>query len=208
MLGTVLRFLVGLVLGVTLLPAGVWLVARIARGLSSPWPEDPIWLIAGAGIGVLFATMRPNWLLHTFLHECAHAVACLALGVRIRSFTATAGNGGCVEYDAPGPVRNTLIAIAPYTLPLVAGPLLVVQHLAGERDWRPAATLLCGWALVAHLHGLYHNIRLNFFGTDSDLATTGRLLGLVLIACGLCLLAALAMAVLWSSARIVPGWPV
>ncbi|MFM2091454.1 MAG: Peptidase M50B-like, partial [Planctomycetota bacterium] len=202
------RFLIGLVLGLTLLPACVWVAGRAVRAAPSPWPEDPLWLVAGVGIGILFAAMRPNWFLHTFLHECAHATACILLGVRIRSFSATAGKGGCVEYDAPGPVRNTLIAIAPYTLPLVAGPLLAIQHVAGERDWRPAVTLLCGWALVAHLHGLYHNIRLNFFGSDSDLAVTGRLLGMVLIACALVLLAALAVWVLWSSARIAPGWPV
>lgn len=208
MLGTVLRFLVGLVLGVTLLPACAWLVGRIARALPTPWPEDHLWFAAGVGVGLLCAFVRPNWLLHTFLHECAHALACLGLGVRIRAFSATAGKGGCVEYDQPGPLRNTLIAIAPYTLPLVAGPVLVGQHLAGQTDWRAPLSLLAGWALIAHLHGLYHNIRLNFFGSDSDLAVTGRLLGLVLIASGLCLLAALALSVLWSSARIVPGWPV
>ena len=213
MIGTAIRFLVGLLLAVVLIPAGVLLVDAARERAAGTWPEDAPFLAAGLLVGVLLMVInrRPRWLWwfsHTFLHELAHALACLALGVRIRSFKVTAGNGGAVVYDRTGPVRTTLIAMAPYTLPLLPLPLLIVQHLCGEAPWRGWISAACGWAMVAHLHGLWKNLRLNYAAADGDLAVSGRLLGLVLVVAALLLLAAAALAALWSSARVVPGWPV
>ena len=197
-LAATIRFLIGLGLGVTLLPLCAWVFERAVRHAQAGLPEDPIAALIGLLIGLaVIACWQPNWFVHTFLHESAHAIACVVLRVKLRSFRASHGKGGDVQFDACDPLRATLIAIAPYTLPLIPLPLLAAQQLAGHASWRWALTLLAVWGLVAHLHGLWHNLRLNFSARDGDLATTGRLLGLVLIACALLLTAAAAVRALW-----------
>ena len=213
MLEAVIRFLIGLVFGVVLIPLAVVLCTLAWNRVPSALPEDPYALAIGLalGLGLAFVNRRPKWLWwfsHTFLHELCHALACLATGVRIRSFKVTGGNGGAVEYDQTGPIRTTLIAMAPYTLPLLPLPLLIAQHLSHDAAWRAGLSGACGWAIIAHLHGLWQNLRLNLIPADGDLAITGRLLGMVLIWVALLTLFAGSIVVLWSSQRLVAGWPI
>lgn len=182
-----------LVLLVPWLTRGWAATVERARG----WPQDPLWLGGGIAIGLAMVWWkRPNWFLHTVLHETCHAVMCLLLFVPVRSFQATAGHGGAVEHDRTDWPRTVLIAIAPYVLPLLLAPALVAQELL-PRPWRPMATGAVGLLLVQHLSGLFHNLRLNWDGDQSDLVRVGRALSVVLIWCGLLALGWISVRVLW-----------
>ena len=76
-------------------------------------------------------------------------------------------------------------------------PLLLAQELLPVGPWRQVSTGLASLAFFSHLHGLWHNIRLNLTGSDSDLVRTGRPLAAVLIVLGLALTLALVLLVLW-----------
>ncbi len=172
---------------------------RVAGGMG-PWPEHAPVVIAGACLGIALALWkRPNWFLHTAIHELCHLIACLLLLVQPRRFTVSDGQGGSVEYVAPtDPVRGVLIAIAPYTLPLVlVAALLARRFTATDGIAEAIASGAAAFAYVHHLQGLYHNVRLNLWGTDSDLVKTGRPLSAVLIAGTLLLVTAWTIRELW-----------
>jgi hypothetical protein len=195
--GNVLRFLVALLVLLGGVPLCVDLLLRVID-IRRHAPEDPIWLALGLLLGLaLIFFKRPNWLLHTALHEACHWLACLALGVRVHRVMASDGRGGEVEHAQTGPVRTTLIALAPYTVPLVLGPLLLARALTAEGWARSLLTALAAIAYLAHLTGLVHNIRLNLRDPKGDLAKAGRPLALVVILCGAILVTALTIAVLW-----------
>jgi hypothetical protein len=160
---------------------GIW------SGLVGP-PQDALQLALGVGLGAR--------LVHTTIHEACHALVALLLLVPVRSFQVSDGQGGAVLHDRVDWLRTTIIAIAPYTLPLLLVPAMIAQEFAAP-SWRPAATFAVGLLGVHHLHALWHNVRLNFLGRQSDLARCGRLLSLVLIAGGLLGLAGWLMRVLW-----------
>jgi hypothetical protein len=161
-------------------------------------PEDPLWFAGGLLLGVaLIFFKRPNWLLHTALHEACHWLACLALGVRVHRVMASDGRGGEVEHAHTGPVRTALIALAPYIVPLVLGPLLIARAFTPEGLTRSLLAALCAIAYLTHLTGLVHNVRLNLRDPKGDLAKVGRPLALVVILCGVLLVTALTIAVLW-----------
>lgn len=197
MLRALVRFLVALVVGGLLLPPVLsWVVTLV----QARWtlPQDPWAVAVGAGLGLLMMLLwRPSWFWHTWVHEHCHLVACLVLFTKVRGLSATDGRGGAVDYDAVDALRGTLIAIAPYTLPLLLLPLLLAQELLPAGPWRQVATGLVALAFFTHLHGLWHNIRLNLTGSDSDLVRTGRPLAAVLIVLGLALTVALVLFALW-----------
>jgi hypothetical protein len=193
----VLRFLIALLVLLAGVPLclGVLLDVIDARRHE---PEDPLWFTAGLLLGLaLIFFKRPNWLLHTALHEACHWLACLLLGVRVHRVMASDGRGGEVEHAQTGPVRTALISLAPYTVPLVLGPLLLARALTPECWARSLLTAFCAVAYLTHLTGLVHNIRLNLRDPKGDLAKTGRPLALVVICCGVILTTALTIAVLW-----------
>jgi hypothetical protein len=161
-------------------------------------PEDPLWLAIGlmAGLALVF-TRRPNWFLHTMLHEASHLLMARMLGVRVHRFMASDGSGGEVQHAAVGPLRSALISLAPYTVPLVLGPLLIARALTPEGWPRCVLSALCAVAFITHLTGLVHNIRLNLRDPAGDLAKVGRPLALASIACVLLLVTAWSIAVLW-----------
>lgn len=176
-----------------------------ARGWPATAAPDETWLLVGLGAGLLLVWWRrPNRLLHTALHEAAHAIVCTLLLVRVGSIHVSAGAGGEVRHAPVDPIRRIPILIAPYVLPLIAGPLLLARWLCWAGTLRCALTALCGWALLAHLDGLRINVVQNWRGAGSDLVRAGRLLSLALIACGLLLLAAAAVHVLFQAGP--PGW--
>lgn len=207
MLGTLLRFLLAVGLAVGALPFCVDLLLWVLRGIQAraqgDWrlllPNDAVGIAVGAGLGAGWMLMkRPNWLFHTFIHELCHAVACLVLRVKLLGFHATDGKGGMVEYMQPGVVRGTLIAIAPYTLPLLLAPALGVRHAVHGGDWGgqiSAGAVAFLW--FTHLQGLWHNVRLNFTGEGADLVKVGRPLSMVLIAGCLLLVTAWTLFALW-----------
>lgn len=175
-------------------------VAHVWQGLVGQ-PQDPTQLAAGVGLGALLVWWRrPNWLVHTTIHETCHALVCILLLVPVRQFQVSDGQGGAVLHDRVDWLRTTVIAIAPYTLPLLLAPALIAQQFATP-TWRPTATFAVGLLAMHHLHGLWHNVRLNFIGRQSDLARIGRLLSLVLIACALLALSGWIMLVLWEIRR-------
>lgn len=165
------------------------------------WPRFPAAVAAGLtfGIGLIF-WRRPNHLAHTLIHEGCHALLCLMLFVRIRGIAATDGRGGEVEHDQTDPLRSALIAIAPYTIPLLLGPALLAR-LWWHEGW-PGMVLsgLCAFLYVTHIQGLVLNVRNNFWASDADLPRVGRFLALVLIAGVMLLLTAGVIDVLWTGA--------
>jgi hypothetical protein len=170
-------------------------VATAPQGL----PQDP-WAVAlGAGAALaLVWWKKPNWFLHTLIHEAGHALMCALLWVPIRSFRVSRDQGGEVVYDRPGVLRGALIAIAPYTVPLPLIPALLVVRLAPDGSpWQAIGAALSAFAFVLHLQGLWHNLRLNWRGDGSDLVRLGRSLAAVLIAGVLLLVCAWTIAMLW-----------
>jgi hypothetical protein len=208
MLVRTLRFVLDLALGGA---AWVFLVPWCAAMLLHVWrehvagpPPDEVALLAGLTLGLIsLLWARPNLLLHTWLHETAHALMCLLLFVRVGAITATAGKGGETRHE-PVRVRLLPILIAPYVLPLIAGPLLVARWLSPEGLLRTGLTFACGLGLFMHLHGLALNLRLNTVGANADLPRVGHLLAFALIIAALLLMAAAAVVVLWSTQP--PAW--
>jgi hypothetical protein len=95
-------------------------------------------------------------------------------------------------------VRATVIALAPYTLPVLLAPVLVLRIFAPEPSiWRATLAAAAGFFFVHHLHGLWHNVRLNFWGRQADLAKAGRPLSAVVISGVLCLVLTWWLDVLW-----------
>jgi len=204
-LSSLIRNGLGLVLGFFALP---WCVSLLVASLErhSYWPRFPVAVCVGAAIGVvLLFTRRPNLLFHTFVHEACHALLCLLTFVKIRGVAFTDGRGGQVEHDQAGPIRTTLIAIAPYTVPLLLGPALLARMW--WRDETPMLILsgVCAFLYVAHVHGLALNIRLNFWGEGADLPRVGRFLALVLIIGTLLLLTVAMIEVLWAGGAVRQG---
>jgi len=191
--------------------AWVFLVPWCWRVLAQQWravvgaPPEENALFAGLVLGLSLAFWRrPNLLLHTWLHESAHALMCLLLFVRVGAIRATAGQGGEVRHEAVDPLRTLPILIAPYVLPMILGPLLVARWVVADGLLRSGLTFACGAALFMHLHGLVLNLRLNTFGAGADLPRVGHLLAFALIAASLLLIATAAVVVLWSTQP--PAW--
>ncbi len=198
LLSAALRLAIGVVLALTLLPwTGALLLEHLRQVHGAPWHP---WAL-GAGLAVAAALVwwrKPNWLIHTVIHEAAHAVVCTLLGVRIRSFQATDGQGGAVIHARVDPLRTTIIALAPYTLPLLLGPALLARWLVPVPSTAGVIlTFVVGFLSVHHLHGLYHNVRINFWGRQADLSRAGKLLSVVVILAVHALLAAAWLNVLW-----------
>lgn len=192
MLGALVRLLVAIALAAALGPICFDVLHWAARHLRWP-PPDAAATIGGAGLGVLFILWRrPNWFIHTAVHELCHLVVCLLVFVRPTGISVTDGRGGAVEHIETGPVRSTLIQIAPYTLPLLLTPVLVVRHfiITDPEPWRHVLSGLAAFLYVTHLQALYHNIRINISGEQADLVKVGRPLSFVLIALAMMLVSA------------------
>ena len=200
-----LRFFLDLVLGAAVWVFVVpwcWLVlvqtwnGRVLRGP----PPDEYALLIGLLLGLILMFWRkPNLLLHTWVHENAHALMCVVLWVRVGSISATSGQGGETRHEPIDPFRAKPILIAPYVLPLVLGPLLLARWLCPMGTLQAVLTFACGLGICIHLHGLWLNVRFNSFGKDADIPRVGHLLSYALIACSVLLLAAACVVVLFSS---------
>lgn len=202
-LSALIRNGLGLILGFFTLP---WCVVMLLSAISlhQYWPRYPVAVISGAVLGVVFLFVRkPNKLLHTVVHEASHALLCLVLFVRLRGISATDGRGGEVQHDQADPVRSTLISIAPYTVPLVLGPILLARMWWQDGTAAMILSGLCSFFYIAHLQGLVMNVRLNFWGEDADLPKVGRLLALVLIVGSLLLLTTALIHVVWKGGAVV-----
>lgn len=182
-MAVLLKTLIAVLLAFSLLPFSFWLMWEAWSGRSGILPsQDPWWLVGGLAVGILLVLWRrPNALIHTTIHELCHALFCLLLGVRVTSFRVSDGSGGAVGHEQVDPLRGTLISIAPYTLPL----LLAIGLLLHWWIASPWLSALVGFLYIHHLHALYYNITLNFWGKQSDLAKVGRPLSAVLISSAL-----------------------
>lgn len=205
MLSILVRNGLGLIAGFFALP---WCLAELLATVErhQHWPRQPWAVGIGMGLGwALVFLRRPNWLFHTFVHEACHALLCLLTFVKIRGVRFTDGRGGMVEHDQADPVRTTLIAIAPYTVPLLLGPALLARWWWPNGPAGELLSGLCACLFIAHVHGLAHNVRLNFWGKDADLPRVGRFLALVLIIGTLLLLTALTIEILWTGGAVRQG---
>lgn len=205
-----MRLLVDLVLGsaawVFLVPWCWELVGRAwaERTIQGPPPGEHA-LAAGLAVGLsglLWA--KPNLMLHTWLHETAHALMCVVLFVRVGAISATAGQGGEVRHAPVDPIRAVPILIAPYVLPMILGPLLLARWLCPPGSMQLVLTFACGMGILMHLHGLWLNLRLNTFGKGADIPRVGIVLAYALVTCSLLLLAAACIAVLYDAQP--PQW--
>jgi hypothetical protein len=204
-LSVVIRNLLALVLGFFALPWCLDVLLTTIR-LHQTWPRFPAAVAMGLVFGLALPFWRkPNLLILTLVHEACHFVMCALLFVRIEGITATRKRGGEVEHVAADPLRDTLIAIAPYTLPLLLGPFLLARMWWSE-GWAGAVLSgLCAFFFVTHLQGVVLNVRGNFWGSDADLPRVGRFLSLVLIAGVALLLTAGVIQVLWAGAAVRQG---
>ena len=204
-LSALIRNGLGLILGFFALP---WCVGILLSAISLHhyWPRYPLAVMIGGVLGLLFLFLRkPNQLLHTVVHEACHALMCLLLFVRLRGITATDGRGGEVQHDQADPVRGTLIAIAPYTVPLILGPILLARMWWHDGVAAMILSALSVFFYITHLQGLALNVRLNFWGEEADLPKVGRLLALVLIVGVLLLLTTALINVLWKGGAVAAG---
>src|SRR4051812_13266574 len=70
-------FVLAVVLALTALPLLAGWAAATWRGAHGA-PQDAAWFVGGILVAAaLVWWRRPNWLVHTFVHESCHAVACL-----------------------------------------------------------------------------------------------------------------------------------
>jgi len=162
-------------------------------------PRDGWWIGLGLVVGLAVTVLRrPNWFIHTLIHETCHLLVATVLLVPVHRLVVSDGRGGQVEHQATGPLRAALIALAPYTLPLLLAPLLVARALTAQGTARGILSAACALAYVTHLTGLFHNLRLNLRDATGDLAKVGRVLSLALIATVLQLVTAWTCSVLWS----------
>ncbi len=190
--------IVGPLVGVIVIPLSFYGLTLAWQQRMNPPVEDGAWVI-GILIGVLLLGWRkPNLLLHTWLHETAHALMCVLLWVKVGSISASNGGGGSVRHARVGPLRTAAILIAPYVLPLLAGPVLLMRYLCDDGWMRIGLSGACGVVLILHLGDLWLNVRLNAFGKDADIPRVGYLLSLVLITSSLLLLSAAVITVLYS----------
>jgi hypothetical protein len=191
------RFALGLLLLCVGMPACLQLLYLTIAAHPGP-PQDP-WAVAfGLGCGVAIALMlRPTWFFHTWLHENCHLLMCTLFWLRIDQFQASSGNGGVVVHQKVDPFRTTVIALAPYTLPLLLVPLAVARICVPAGPWRQALTAAVVCAAVHHLASVIHNVRSNFWRADGDLAIAGRFLSLVAISEMLVLVTTGVVWVLW-----------
>ncbi len=205
----VLRILVDLVVGSA---AWVFVVPWCAQILQRTWrtvvvgpPPDEYALAAGLALGIagMFWT-KPNLLVHTALHEFAHAPMCILLFVRVGSISASAGQGGEIRHSPVDPIRAVPILIAPYVLPMILGPVLLARYLCPPGVLQGVLTFACGLAITMHLHGLWMNLRLNTFSKGADIPRVGHLLSFALVASSLLLIAAASVAVLYDAQP--PAW--
>lgn len=184
-MAAVLKLIVAVALGLTLLP---WSATGLASQLDARgwWPpHDPWSVLIGVGLAVpLVLWQRPNWFIHTFVHELCHLFVSILVLFRLpRDFRASAGQGGFVMHVKTDPVRTTLIAIAPYALPLLLVPVLIARMIVtAPGTWRSVLSGAVAFLVVHHLHALYYNIRLNLWSKEADLVRVGRPLSFVLIA--------------------------
>ena len=202
-LGALVRLLVAIALAIGLGPICFDVLHWAARGLRWP-PPDAAATVAGAGLGLMFMLWRkPNWFIHTAVHELCHLIVCLLVFVRPTGISVTDGRGGAVEHIETGPIRSTLIQIAPYTLPLLLIPALITRHfiVTGPDPWRHVLSAVVAFLWVTHLQALYHNIRINISGDQADLVKVGRPLSFVLIALSLLLVSA------WTVRALYTGMP-
>jgi hypothetical protein len=189
---TLVRLLIAIALAIGALPLA-WVVLEWALR-HARWPlPDTVATLGGGALGLAWMLWRkPNWFWHTAVHELCHLVTCWLLWVKVSGISISDGKGGAVEHVETDPLRSTLIAIAPYTLPLVLLPALVARHwfVTDPGPWRTALSALCAFLFATHLHGLFHNVRINITGDQADLVKVGRPLSLVLIALVLVLVTA------------------
>lgn len=199
-LGTLVRLLVAAALAVGLGPICFDVLHWASRDLRWP-PPDAAATVGGAALGLLFLLWRkPNWFIHTAVHELCHLIVCLLVFVRPTGISITDGRGGAVEHLETGPIRSTLIQIAPYTLPLLLAPVLITRHfiITDPDPWRQVLSGAAAFLAVTHLQALYHNIRINISGDQADLVKVGRPLSFVLIALVLMLVSAWVIRALWT----------
>lgn len=195
-----IKFIVAIIVGITVLPWCAYLLADLWRNLPGWMPRQNSYATSGGllvGVGLLWAR-RPQAYIHTLIHETCHAILCIVFFVKINSFKVTDGNGGCVGHERVDPFRATFISIAPYTLPLLLGMVLLSrQYLTLDKLWLQITGALAGFLLIHHYHAVYHNVRINISGKQSDLVKVGRPLSFVLIACGLLLTTYWWLRVMW-----------
>lgn len=198
-LGAFVRLLVAIALATGLGPICFDVLHWAARPLHRA-PPDAIATSAGVIVGLLFILWRkPNWFIHTAVHELCHLVVCLLVFVRPAGITVTDGRGGAVEHIETDAVRATLIQIAPYTLPLLLIPILVTRQfiIVDPEPWRQVLSAATAFFYITHVQALYHNIRLNLTGDQADLVKVGRPLSFVIIALAMMLVSAWTIRVLW-----------
>ena len=169
---------------------GMWFGDILRAVVEDGLPAYPLPLGIGLGVGFAFARWRrPNWFVHTFVHETAHALVCVLTGVKVRKFMVTDGDGGYVLPERTDPIRRYFILIAPYVLPVLLAPVLVaLWFIDGPVELMCVPQFLAGMGLIHHLHGLYHNIRINWSGSGSDLVRLSRPLSVVSILIGFMLM--------------------
>jgi hypothetical protein len=201
-LSFLIRLLLAFVLAVLVVP-WCWhiLVVQWHDRIAYPYgplPED-LWSVVVGTISsfLLMLWKRPNWFIHTSIHEFAHLLMCIVLFVPVHGFRASANAGGEVTHTRPDPIREVLILIAPYVIPMLLIPCLVAVQLTRPGPWRCLASGFAAFTYVQYLQSLYHNVRNNFAGSEGDLAKVGRPLSLVLIASALLLVTAWVIGMLW-----------
>jgi hypothetical protein len=191
---TCIRVLVAALAAYAAVPALWALLLRTWRQQvgGPPWyaPREPWALLCGLAAGIaLLGWQRPNRFLRTFLHEACHALVCVLLFVPVHGFRATRTHGGEVVHARVDPFRDALIAIAPYTLPILLLPVLIIRIWVSAQPERFLLTAASVLVTMQHVAALPVAVATNWRPATGDLARVGRPLSVVLI-----LLALLALA--------------
>ena len=146
-----IRFIAAILLLPWVVGFAVQLPALAKSIYAEPNPLAPF----GVGVGLyalvwaLFIRKRGRGVWDTFEHELTHAVFCVLLFKKVRSFHADSnpdhrGFLGYVAHEEASGFRGVLITLAPYFFPTFTAFLLLIRLLVAEIRFRQASSRLLG----------------------------------------------------------------
>jgi len=197
--GRAVRFAIGIALIAIAVPASASSFFEALLQRAAAPPPDLWWvLLLGLIAGALVSwRLRNSVFVHAWVHEATHAVVAALLLVKVDFFVAKPDGSGQIQHASSGNLRNAIISLAPYSFPLVLGPMLLVREILRPGLPVAIASFLSAGAVVFHLAFLWRNLRVNFPRPGSDIAKTGRVASTGVIAVSLIWVLRWSMEALW-----------
>jgi hypothetical protein len=145
--------------------------------------QDITWFLIGLVFCVVIYAVLPHrssktiQFIETFRHEAAHATVSILFLKMPQTFSVDVSKAEAGEKGKTGPLRGWFLAdLAPYYLPVLTLPLLLVKPVTPE-SMRAFVDLLIGVTLGFH----YFTAIKDFHFKQKDIITTGRIFSTVMV---------------------------